>query len=131
MDRCRVSPLTAGCALCSLGRPPRPSPSPEPTYTIMDEPWHIYFEELQARAEGLTEQRFTRKEDAADAAHDAYRTTADRLVEEFGYAEAEALALTKAFGQTVSAWIDGEEWDWAALQEKLEERQMEWEHSSI
>lgn len=96
----------------------------------MDEPWQIYREELLERAEDIPEQRFNVEADMAEAAHEAYESTVDRLVNQFDYEEAEALALAKAFGRAVKEWIGEGHFDWDELTEKLETEQLDWEQSA-
>lgn len=93
----------------------------------MEEPWRIFYEEFHARAEGVPERTYGRGKDLAEAAHDAYESAADILVDELGYGEDEALALTKAFARGVRTWIDEGELDWQELEERLEIQQQEWE----
>jgi len=93
----------------------------------MDEPWQIYYEEFRFRAEDVAERTYGRADDMAEAAHDAYESTADLLVSDLDYEEEEALALAKAFARGVGKWIDEGGADWEDLRERLEIQQQEWE----
>ncbi|MBW3533992.1 MAG: hypothetical protein KY453_02045 [Gemmatimonadetes bacterium] len=86
----------------------------------MDEPCEIYYDELLDRAEEIPLQRFNRAEDMSEAAHEAYQAAVDRLVRQLDLGEAEALALTRAFGREVKAWIEEDTYDWDELRERLE-----------
>lgn len=92
----------------------------------MDEPWQIFLEEFERQTEvvAATAARATELEDAA---HEAYRETADVLVSDEGYDEDEALALAKVFGRGVEQWIEEGELEMDDLRERLEVRQQEWE----
>lgn len=96
----------------------------------MNEPWQVYYEELLERIEGIEEQRFNRAEDTAEAAHEAYQATTDRLTNQLDYAEGDALGLGKAFGRAVDAWIEDGSFDVDELAEMLETQQAEWEQEA-
>jgi hypothetical protein len=85
--------------------------------------WEIYFDELRRRAE--REPKFGRDEAIAEAAHEAYRATADRLTHA-GVSDDRALVVTHAFGETVKQWIARGGSDWDGLREKLRARAAEW-----
>lgn len=93
----------------------------------MDEPWIIYLEELRERAEEVPYQRFNRKEDMSEAAHEAYEATADRLHNQLDLSESEALRITKGFGRVVNEWIGEGDMDWDELEERLDLVQQEWD----
>ena len=65
------------------------------------EPWELYYEELRRRAGKAGVQRFDREATIAQAAHEAYRVTADRLTHDGGWADDRVLVVTHALGQTV------------------------------
>jgi hypothetical protein len=90
------------------------------------EPWEVYYEELRRRAGGARVQRFDREETIAQAAHEAYRVTADRLTNDGGWADDRVLVVTHAFGQTVKEWIARGGEDWEGLREGLKARWAEW-----
>ena len=95
----------------------------------MDEPWTIYYDELLDRAEDIPKQRFNRVEDMSEAIHGAYEATVDRLTIQLDFGHAEALALTRAFGREVKAWMEEEEFDWDELRDRLEKAQEVFEPS--
>ncbi len=97
----------------------------------MDDAWTIYFDELFPRAQDIPDQQFNRAEDMSEAAHEAYEATVDRLVNQLDMGEVEALALTKAFGREVKAWVDEEVYDWDDLQARLEEVQDAFDPSGV
>jgi hypothetical protein len=86
------------------------------------EPWQIYFDEFARRAGPITGQHFDRDSALAEAAHDAYRITADTLSRTDGWSDDRTLLVTHAFGQTVKEWIAAAEHDLDALKERLRER---------
>lgn len=93
----------------------------------MKEPWQVYFEELLERAEHVREQRWNQVDDLQEAAHEAYESTVDRLVNELDFGDEEAVELGKSFGRAVKTWTQGGSFDFDELAEKLEERQAAWE----
>lgn len=95
----------------------------------MDEPWQIYRDELFDRARDIPDQQFNIEADLAEAAHETYESTVDRLVNQLDYRETDALTLTKAFGRAVKDWMSEGHFDWDDLIEKLEAKQMDWEQS--
>lgn len=97
----------------------------------MNEPWQIYREELLDRGGDIPDQEFSRAEDMAEAAHEAYEATVDRLVNQLDYDEKDALGLAKAFGRAVESWIDEAHFDTDELTEKLEAQQALWEGGGI
>jgi hypothetical protein len=87
------------------------------------EPWQIYFDELRTRAGRIDGETFDRQQLLAEAAHDAYRHTADRLTQEQGWDEERALVATRGMNETVREWIASEQpMDWDALRSRLEAR---------
>lgn len=93
----------------------------------MDEAWEIYYEEMLRHAGNIEEQLWNREQDVREAAHEAYESTVNRLVEQHGYDDEEAVELGKAFGRAVKEWIEEGSFDIDELAEKLEERQAKWE----
>ena len=89
--------------------------------------WEIYYDELRRRAGG--ERRFGQAEAVAEAAHGAYRATADRLTAD-GWPDERVLVLTHAFGETVREWIGRGDGDWEGLRERLRERAAQWRDGS-
>lgn len=97
----------------------------------MDEPWEVYYEELLQRAETVQDQLWNREEDVREAAHEAYESTVERLVEQFAYDDEQAVELGKSFGRAVKAWIEEGSFDVDDLAEKLEARQVAWEEKQF
>jgi hypothetical protein len=89
------------------------------------EAWQVFFEEFQARGATADAQRFGRDDSLAEAAHDAYRATADRLTQEYGYHGDRALVLTRGFTAAVQRWLDDGSGDWEALRLELARRERE------
>jgi hypothetical protein len=93
----------------------------------MDEAWEIYYEELLRRAGDIQKQLWNREEDVREAAHGAYQSTVNRLVDHQGYENEQAVELGKAFGRAVKEWIEEGSFDVDELAEMLEERQANWD----
>lgn len=93
----------------------------------MDEPWIIYLEELRDRAEEIPYQPFNREEDMAEAAHEAYEATVERLHQQLDLGEDEALRITKGFGRIVKEWMGSGSMDWEELEERLDLFQQKWD----
>ena len=89
------------------------------------QPWEIYLAELRQRAERVPDHAFGRAEILAEAAHDAYQTTANRLTNE-GMGEEEALIVTRMFGQAVKEWLSRNGSDWDSLGLELNRRYSDW-----
>lgn len=87
------------------------------------EAWQVYFDELRRR--GGRQPRFGREQALAEAAHAAYRATADHLTRA-GVPDERALVVTHAFGETVKEWLARGGQDWEALRERLKLRSAEW-----
>jgi hypothetical protein len=85
--------------------------------------WEVYFDELRRRAE--REPRFEREDAIAEAAHEAYRWTADHMTRA-GWPDDRTLVVTHAFGETVKAWLARPDRDWDALRDELRARSEEW-----
>ena len=96
----------------------------------MDEAWEIYYEELLRHAGNVEDQLWNREEDVRLAAHEAYQTTVDRLVE-MEYEDEEAVELGKAFGRAVKEWIEQGSFDTDELAETLESTQASWEEKQV
>ena len=97
----------------------------------MDEAWIIFLEELRDRGEDIPEQEVNRGEDMAEAVHEAYQATADRLHLQEGWKEDRALRITKGFVKVSKQWIKDAEaegvMDWDDLEERLELFQQDWD----
>lgn len=93
----------------------------------MDEPWQVFYEQFRMGVEEITELTVARDEELAELAHDAYEATTDLLIEEQGYGEDEALALSRAFADGVRKWLEefDEDREWDALEVRLEIQQQE------
>ncbi len=92
----------------------------------MAEPWRIYLDALQLERGDVAAQAWARDEVLRRRAHDAYRATADALTSE-GWDAEKVLTLTRAFGQDVSAWLQGGGADYDDLRRRLERRWSEWQ----
>jgi hypothetical protein len=97
----------------------------------MEEAWEIYYEELLRGAGEIHDQLWNREDDVREAAHDAYQSTVDRLIELEAYTDEQAVELGKAFGRVVKEWIDEGSFDVDELAEMLEERQAQWEEKQV
>ncbi len=95
----------------------------------MDEPWQVFFEQYRMRVEEITDLAIAREDELAEIAHDTYEATTDLLIDEHGFEEDEALALSKAFARGVRKWLRAadDEPEWDDLSERLEVQQQEWE----
>ncbi len=97
----------------------------------MDEPWIIFLEELRDRGEDIPEQEVNRADDMAEAVHEAYQATADRLPLQLDWSEGRALKISKGFVRVAKAWIKDSEregvMEWDDLEERLELFQQEWD----
>lgn len=92
----------------------------------MEQPWQIYYDEFERRAGRASDQRFGRDEALKEAAHGAYRATADRLSREANWDDDRTLVVTHAFGETVKRWIDRGVLDWDGLRHDLRARWEKW-----
>jgi hypothetical protein len=66
--------------------------------------WHIYMQEFRERGERAAAQPFGREHALAEAAHEAYRTTADRLTREHGWGDEKTLVILRGFNAAVQDW---------------------------
>lgn len=78
------------------------------------EPWRYYLDRLEEKVGELPPETLGRTELIADAAHDAYQATADRLTAE-GWDDEHVLTITRLFGQAVQDWLHSGSQDWGAL----------------
>lgn len=76
------------------------------------EPWQQYLDVLQRGAERIPSHAFGRGELLAEAAHDAYQQTSDRLTST-GWDPENTLTIMRMLNQVTKDWIgsDGEDWD--------------------
>lgn len=97
----------------------------------MDEPWIVFLEELKDSGEGIPEQELNRAEDMAEAVHEAYQATADRLHVQLDWKEGRALRISKGFVRVAKKWIEDSTsegvMDWDELEERLEVFQHDWD----
>jgi hypothetical protein len=85
------------------------------------EAWQMYYDLLRARAERATTREFVDRETiVAEAAHAAYRETANRLASEHGWDEERALVETRGFNERVRGWIASGRYDWEELRTRLQ-----------
>jgi hypothetical protein len=89
--------------------------------------WELYYDDFRRRAARADGQRFERETLLAEAAHEAYRTTANALSEQHGWHEERALVVTRGMNDVVKRWIDGGAEDWDKLRISLQERSAAWE----
>jgi hypothetical protein len=82
------------------------------------EPWKFYLDRLGERVGRMPSNLPGREDLIAEAAHDAYQSTANRLTSE-GWDEEDALTVTRMFGQAVREWIDNGSRDWDELAEHI------------
>lgn len=92
--------------------------------------WQIYYEEFHRLAARVPDQRFGRDDAFAEAAHLAYRTTADHLTRHEQWDDDRTLVVTRAFGQTVKEWIARGRFEWDDLREQLIRQARSLERSS-
>ncbi|MGH7476264.1 MAG: hypothetical protein ACRELD_08240 [Longimicrobiales bacterium] len=83
------------------------------------QPHEIYLQEFRQRAERIDAQPFDRDAAYAEAAHEAYRVTSDRLTEREAFDGERALVLARGFNRAVQEWIRLERHDWDDLRERL------------
>jgi len=89
------------------------------------EPWKYYLDRLGERV-GRTPPNLLGREDLiAEAAHEAYQSTTNRLTAE-GWDEEEAITVTRMFGQTVKHWLDTGNRDWDDLADRTREAYERW-----
>lgn len=81
--------------------------------------WRIYMAELRARGEQAAARQIDRSEDLAEAVHEAYRATSDRLTREHGWNDERALVLLRGFNGAARSWIEDGGSDWASLEREL------------
>ena len=93
----------------------------------MDEPWVIFFEELQERGTEILEQEGGPEEELlTEAVQETFEATVDGLLNQLDWSEEEAGHITKRFASVVGGWAQGS-LDWEELREELQTHQQEWE----
>jgi hypothetical protein len=92
----------------------------------MKEPWEVYLEAFEARGRRGARATWNR-EDLLDAAHEAYRDTADHLAGERRWEEGQALLLGREFGSVVREWLGAAELDWDGLGPRLQAAWQRWQ----
>jgi hypothetical protein len=91
-------------------------------------PADLYFDVLRSRAQRADDGgSFGREELISEAAHEAYRRTADRLTADAGWDEERALVVTRGLNEVVKGWLQREDRDWDGLHEELRRRAAAWE----
>ncbi|TVP58956.1 MAG: hypothetical protein EA351_02525 [Gemmatimonadales bacterium] len=97
----------------------------------MDDAWIIFLEELRDRGEDIPQQEVNRGEDMAEAVHETFQATTDRLHLQENWKESRARRITKGFVKIATAWIKDAEaegvMDWDDLAERLELFQQDWD----
>ena len=86
----------------------------------MSQAWQRYFDNFRIRAERVPEQHFGRGDAYAEAAHDAYRATADHLTREEGWSDDRTLNVMRALNQATQNWIQRDDGSWDDLHGRLE-----------
>lgn len=84
------------------------------------EAWRIYVEEFRARGRRAAAQQFDRSNPLAEAAHEAYRVTSNRLTGEHGWQDERALVILRGFNAAARQWIEEGTGDWSRLERELE-----------
>lgn len=84
----------------------------------MQAAWEIYYEEFRRLAAVVPEQQFGRGEAFAEAAHQAYRHTADLLTTE-GWDDERTLHLVRGLNEAAKQWIDRDGSSWEELRSGL------------
>jgi hypothetical protein len=87
--------------------------------------WQVYLDEFRRRGERAAEQRFSRDQLLAEAAHDAYQTAADRMVREHGWSDEHTLVVMRGLNDAVKSWLQRGSTDWDALGQSLRDREQE------
>lgn len=85
----------------------------------MAEAWEQYYDEVYRRAARVPEQHFDRERAFAEAAHEAYRTVANRLSEEGDWSDDRTLHVTHGLNAAMKQWIDCGECSWEDLRARL------------
>ena len=81
--------------------------------------WQVYMDELRTRGARAAAQKIGRGDALAEAVHDAYRATSDRLTGEHGWDDERALVLLRGFNEAARSWIAGGARDWDSLEVEL------------
>jgi hypothetical protein len=87
------------------------------------EAWQIYMDEFRARGERASAQAFGREQGLAEAAHEAYRVTSNRLTQHHGWEDERALVVLRGFNAAVQEWVERGAADWTALEGELTRRE--------
>lgn len=86
----------------------------------MNEAWVLYFDNFRARAARVADQQFGRGEAYAEAAHDAYQSTADHLTRAEGWTDDRTLNVMRGLNQATQQWIEKDGGSWDDLRARLE-----------
>jgi hypothetical protein len=89
--------------------------------------WELYYEDFRRHATRADAGTFERPALLAEAAHEAYRHTADALARDHGWPEERALVVTRGMNDVVRRWIDDGAADWPTLRESLRQSMARWE----
>ncbi|HSJ13781.1 MAG TPA: hypothetical protein VK939_05170 [Longimicrobiales bacterium] len=85
----------------------------------MPEAWELYYDEVYRRAARVADQRFDRGRAFAEAAHEAYRTVANRLSNEAEWSDDHTLHVMHGLNAAMKQWIDCGECSWDDLRARL------------
>jgi len=89
--------------------------------------WQVYMEEFRRRAESAATAQFEQRAMMGEAAHDAYRAASDRLTQEHGWGDEQALVVMRGLNGAVQEWLDAGGGDWQTLAEAMRRREDELE----
>lgn len=82
--------------------------------------WQVFFDNFQERARRVADQQFGRADAYAEAAHEAYRTTADHLTREHGWSDDRTLNVMRGLNHAASQWIAQDNGSWEDLRVRLQ-----------
>jgi hypothetical protein len=89
-------------------------------------PADIYYDQLRAHAGRANEQQFESEQALSEAAHEAYRQTADQLTRA-GWDEERALVVTRGMNEVVRGWLGRPDREWTDLREQLRGLAARWD----
>jgi len=93
------------------------------------EVWQHYLMALQQDAERIPTHAFGRGDLLAEAAHNAYQQTSDRLVAE-GWDPESTLTVMRLLNQVTGSWIDRDGVNWDGLSREMQAQYEAWTRPS-